>query len=141
MTACARCGREVACLDEHDRCEQCVIAAHSIVCGPLTSLEAVVDDLVGLGLSADQIRRAVELSLTNAIGVVDGAMVARCPTTTGERGVWGVEPGSAWLDGSRSEPNRIRGLRRSAGMSREGLADHLAVTETAAARRSSCAAS
>lgn len=124
---CQLCGEEVGTLDEHDRCEQCVLRAERLANELLASLESFVRDALESGLSEDQLRDAFELTLAGEEAELPDLAVAR-QREDGERGTWFVQPYSAWLDHvPESEPNRIRRVRRMRGLSAEHLADELGV--------------
>lgn len=87
---CARCGERVALVDEHDRCEQCVLGAEHAAAHLTEYIEGTVADLLRDRLvTTDQLRALFELTLANAAGTVPGTLLARQPVTTLERGVCG----------------------------------------------------
>lgn len=126
---CELCGDSVARLDEHDRCEQCVLRAERIAEELLAELENLVRAGLEAGLSEEQLREAFELTLGDEEGELSELSVSR-HARRGIRGAaWAVDPNSAWLDyGPDFLPNRIRRLRRMRALSAEALAERLGVT-------------
>jgi DNA-binding XRE family transcriptional regulator len=124
---CELCG-EAGRLDEHDRCEQCVLRAERLASELLASLEELVRTGLESGLTEAQLREAFELTLAGEEAALPGLAVAR-QQTDGDRGAWSVQPYSAWLDYvPEYEPNRIRRLRRMRALSAERVAEELGVT-------------
>jgi DNA-binding transcriptional regulator YiaG len=124
---CELCAEAAACLDEHDRCEGCVLRAERLANELLASLEEFVRAGLKSGLTEDQLREAFELTLTGEEAELSDLAVAR-QLRDGERGAWLVQPYSAWLDRvPEYEPNRIRRLRRMLGLSAEHVAAQLGV--------------
>ena len=126
---CELCGDDAARLDEHDRCEQCVLRAERIAEELLAELENLVRTGIDAGLSEDQLREAFELTLGDEEGELAELSIARRPRPESRRAAWSVTPFSAWLDYEPEfEPNRIRRLRRMRALSAEALAGRLGVT-------------
>jgi AraC-like DNA-binding protein len=126
---CALCGDEVARLDEHDRCERCVLRAERIAEELLAELENLVRAARDAGLSEEQLREAFELTLGDEEGELSELSVSRQVRREGRAASWRVNPYSAWLDYEPDFlPNRIRRLRRMKALSAEALADQLGVT-------------
>lgn len=124
---CELCGEQVGRLDEHDRCEQCVLRAERLASELLTSLEEFVRAGLESGLSEDQLREAFELILAGEEAELPDLALAR-QLGEGNRGTWFVQPYSAWLDHvPEYEPNRIRRLRQARGLSVERVAEELGV--------------
>ena len=122
---CELCGSDVTCLDEQDRCEQCVLRAEKLTDELLPAMEQFVRTGLERGLSEDQLREAFELCLSDGEGELPELSVARDPAGAG---AWQITPYSAWLDQTPEyEPNRIRRLRRERGLSAENLAERLGV--------------
>ena len=127
QSRCELCGEEVGYLDEHDRCEQCVLRAERLSTELFASLEEFVRAGLDSGLTEDQLREAFELVLAGEEAELPDLAVAR-QLGEGERGMWFVQPYSAWLDHvPEYEPNRIRRLRRTRGLSAERVAEELGV--------------
>lgn len=125
---CELCGQDVTCLDEHDRCEQCVLRAELLAAELLPALEQFVRAGLERGLSEDQLREAFDLCLSDREGELAELSLSRRPGWGDEAGIWRLTPYSAWLDDAHEhEPNRIRRLRRERGLSAEVLADRLGV--------------
>jgi hypothetical protein len=125
---CELCGNLVACLDEQDRCEQCVLTAERLAVELLPSVEELVQSARAMGLSEDQLREAFELSLSDTGGELAELSVTREPGEGRRQAVWHIAPYSAWLDQHPEyEPNRIRRLRRERGLSAELVAGRLGV--------------
>jgi helix-turn-helix protein len=125
---CDLCGQYVTCLDEEDRCEQCVLRAELLAGELLPALEQFVRAGVERGLSEEQLREAFELCLSDREGELAELSLSRRPGWVGEAGIWRLTPYSAWLDQvPEHEPNRIRRLRRERGLSAEALAERLGV--------------
>lgn len=126
---CEICGRQVDCLDEESRCEQCVLRAEQLATELFSTLEEVVRAGLECGLNEDQLREALELSLADVEGQVPDLSISRQPAGPGRPGTWFVAPYSAWLDYTPEfEPNRIRRLRRMRALSAEAVARRLGVT-------------
>jgi DNA-binding transcriptional regulator YiaG len=126
---CELCGQAVARVDEHDRCEQCVLRAEALAAELLVRLEELVRRGLAAGLTEAQLRDAFELSLADEVGELSELSLSRHPAAGEERGTWQVDPQSAWLDsGSEALPNRIRRLRQEKAMSAESLAAMLGVS-------------
>src|SRR5579884_1916326 len=124
---CELCGEEVGRLDEHDRCEQCVLRAERLAAELLSALEEFVREGLESGLTEDQLRGAFELALAGEEAELPDLAVAR-HLGEGEQGTWFVQPDSAWLDHvPEYEPNRIRRLRHMRGLSAERVARDLGV--------------
>jgi hypothetical protein len=124
---CQLCGEAVGCLDEHDRCEECVLRAERLARELLVSLEEFVRAGLENGLTEEQLREAFELTLSGEEAELPDLAVAR-EVSPGELAAWSVQPQSAWLDHIPDyEPNRIRRLRQSRGLSAERVADELGV--------------
>ncbi len=127
QSRCELCGQEVGRLDEHDRCEQCVLRAERLASDLVSPLEEFVQAGLRSGLSEDQLRELFELTLAGGEAVLPDLAVAR-QLTDGDRGTWYVQPYSAWLDHvPEYEPNRIRRLRHMRGLSAEHVAAELGV--------------
>jgi DNA-binding XRE family transcriptional regulator len=125
---CELCGKDVTCLDEQDRCEQCVLRAEQLAGELLPAMEQFVEAALERGLSEEQLREAFDLCLNDGEGELTELSVARDPGRTGWAGIWQITPYSAWLDQTPEyEPNRIRRLRRERGLSAEVLAERLGV--------------
>lgn len=126
---CALCGSGVSCLDEEDRCEQCVLTAERLAGELLPSLEELVQGGLRMGLSEDQLREAFELIVADRDGELPDLSVTRAPAPPAGHAVWHIAPYSAWLDQHPEyEPNRIRRLRRERGLSAEVVAGRLGVS-------------
>ena len=126
---CELCGDQAARLDEHDRCEQCVLRAERIAEELLGELENLVRAGLEAGLSEEQLREAFELTLSDRDGELSELSITRHARTTGRVAAWSVDPYSAWLEHEPDFlPNRIRRLRRMRTLSVEALADRLGVT-------------
>jgi DNA-binding transcriptional regulator YiaG len=124
QSRCALCGNDVTCLDEEDRCEQCVLTAE--LC---PSLEELVQTGLRMGLSEDQLRDVFELILADQQGELPELSVTREPAARDTHAVWHIAPYSAWLDQHPEyEPNRIRRVRRGRGLSAEVVARRLGVS-------------
>jgi hypothetical protein len=95
---CSSCGMGDRRLDEHDRCEQCVMDAERRACR-LDELEDAIDQLRAVDLTDEQVRAAVELKLANRPGRLPGDFVQRQKDTLYETGPAG-EP-SPVLDRDR----------------------------------------
>jgi len=133
---CALCGDEVARLDEHDRCERCVLRAERIAEELLAELENLVRAAREAGLSEEQLREAFELTLGDEEGELSELSVSRQVRREGRAASWRVNPYSAWLDYEPDFlPNRIRRLRRMKALSAEALADHEALPLVEAVER------
>jgi hypothetical protein len=125
---CELCGQDVMCLDEQDRCEQCVLRAELLAAELLPAMEQFVRAGVERGLSEEQLREAFELVLSDSAGELTELSLSRRPGWDDETGIWRITPYSAWLDQTpEHEPNRIRRLRRERELSAETLADRLGV--------------
>lgn len=125
---CALCGNDVTCLDEEDRCEQCVLTAERLAAELCPGLEELVQAGLRMGLSDDQLRDLFELILADRPGELPDLSVMREPAMADGHPVWHIAPYSAWLDQHPEyEPNRIRRLRRERGLSAEVVADRLGV--------------
>lgn len=125
---CELCGEYVTCLDEQDRCEQCVLRAELLAGELLPTLEQFVRAGLERGLSEEQLREAFELCLRDGEGELTELSLSRRPGWVDQAGIWRLTPYSAWLDEApEHEPNRIRRLRRERGLSAEVLADRLGV--------------
>jgi DNA-binding XRE family transcriptional regulator len=125
---CELCGQDVTCLDEENRCEQCVLRAELLAGELLPAMEQLVRAGVERGLSEEQLREAFELCLSDSEGELVELSLSRRPGWFGDTGIWRLTPYSAWLDETpEHEPNRIRRLRRERGLSAEALADRLGV--------------
>lgn len=125
---CELCGQEVGRLDEHDRCEQCVLRAQRLASELSGSLEDFVRSGLASGLTEQQLREAFELALAGEEADLPDLAVAR-QLAEGDQAIWFVEPYSAWLDHVPDfEPNRIRRLRHMRAMSAERVAEELGVT-------------
>lgn len=128
-TRCELCGDAVARLDEHDRCEQCVLRAERIAEELLSELENLVHASHEAGLSEGQLREAFELTLGDEEGELSELPVSRHAFQGLPTALWTVDPHSAWLDCEPDFlPNRIRRLRRMRALSAEVLAGQLGVT-------------
>lgn len=126
---CELCGDEIARLDEHDRCEGCVLRAERIAEDLLADLESLVRGGLAAGLTPEQLLDAFQLALSDEEGELPGLSITRHPLRTSAGAAWSVTPFSAWLDQNpQFEPNRIRRLRRMRALSAEALADRLGVT-------------
>lgn len=127
---CAFCGEDGSRLDQHDRCEQCVLDAEKLAARPLDLLEKYVARGREYGLSAAQLREAFEMTLAGADGLLSGTIVGR----RAKECVWLVEPLSVFVDNSGDdfprEPNEIAALRRHVGWSVERLAARMGVAPT-----------
>lgn len=127
QSRCELCGEEVARLDEHNRCEECVLRAERLASELLTALEEFVRAGLESGVNEEQLREAFELTLAGDEAELPDLALAR-QVGEGDRGTWSVQPYSAWLDHVPDyEPNRIRRLRRMRGLSAERVADQLGV--------------
>lgn len=125
---CELCGDAAARLDEHDRCERCVLRAERIAEDLLAELENLVRAGLESGLSEEQLREAFELTLADEEGELVELSVTRHGHRASRRAAWSVDPYSAWLELEPDLlPNRIRRLRRTRAMSAETLADRLGV--------------
>lgn len=125
---CELCGEEVARLDEHNRCEQCVLRAQRLASELFASLEEFVRVGLESGLTEEQLREAFELTLAGEEAELADLSLAR-QVGSGAEGAWSVQPYSAWLDYVPDyEPNRIRRLRHMRAISAERLAEELGVT-------------
>lgn len=128
QSCCELCGEEVARLDEHNRCERCVLRAERLTSELLAALEEFVRAGLESGLTEDQLREVFELSLAGEEAELPDLAVARA-LSEAQRGTWFVQPYSAWLDHvPEYEPNRIRRLRHMRGLSAERVAEELGVT-------------
>src|SRR5436305_6525670 len=117
---CALCGNEVSCVDEEERCEQCVLTAERLSAELFPGLEELVQTGLRMGLTEDQLRDVFELVVSDGQGEVSELSVARQPAADDTHAVWHIAPYSAWLDQHPEyEPNRIRRLRRGQGLSAE----------------------
>lgn len=126
---CELCGDEVARLDEHDRCEQCVLRAERIAEELLGELENLVRAGLEAGLSEGQLREAFDLALADEEGELSELSITRHARRPDRRAAWTVDPYSAWLECEADFlPNRIRRLRRTRAMSAEVLAGRLGVS-------------
>jgi hypothetical protein len=129
QSRCALCGNDVTCLDEEDRCEQCVLTAERLALELCPSLEELVQAGLRMGLSEDQLRDVFELILADRQGELAELSVAREPAARDGHAVWHITPYSAWLDQHPEyEPNRIRRVRRERGLSAEVVAQRLGVS-------------
>ena len=125
---CELCGQYVTCLDEQDRCEQCVLRAELLAGELLPTLEQFVRAGRERGLSEEQLQEAFELCLRDDEGELTELSLSRRPGWADQSGIWRLTPYSAWLDEApEHEPNRIRRLQRERGLSAEVLADQLGV--------------
>src|SRR5437588_2644142 len=95
---CELCGDEAARLDEHDRCEHCVLRAERIAEELLAELENLVRAGLEAGLSEEQLREAFELTLADEEGQLSELSVIRHGHRASRRAAWSVAPYSAWLD-------------------------------------------
>jgi DNA-binding transcriptional regulator YiaG len=128
QSRCDLCGEEVERLDEHGRCEQCVLRAQRLANELFASLEDFVRSGLESGLTEEQLREAFEVTLASDDAEIPELALAR-HVAEGERASWFVEPFSAWLDYVPAyEPNRIRRLRHMRGLSAERVAETLGVT-------------
>ena len=128
VSRCELCGDAAALLDEHDRCERCVLRAERIAEELLAELENLVHSGLEAGLSEAQLREAFELTLADEEGALSELSVTRHGHRASRHAGWSVDPYSAWLDYEPDFlPNRIRRLRRTRAMSAEALADRLGV--------------
>lgn len=126
---CELCGQDVARVDEHGRCEQCVLRAERVAAELFAGLEQLVRAGLDYGLTEEQLREAFELSLADEAGELSELSVTRHPVMAEKRATWLVDPYSAWLDQeAECLPNRIRRLRRMRGLSAEALAESLGVS-------------
>ena len=80
---CQLCGHEVACLDEQDRCEQCVLRAERLAADLLPAMEQFVRAALESGLTENQLLEAFELCLLNDEGELSELSVSRNPACTG----------------------------------------------------------
>lgn len=125
---CELCGSDVTCLDEQDRCEQCVLRAEQLADELLPAMEQFVRAGLERGLTEDQLREAFELCLNDGEGDLPELSVGRNPGRAGRASIWEITPYSAWLDQPPEyEPNRIRRLRRERRLSAEVVAQRLGV--------------
>jgi DNA-binding transcriptional regulator YiaG len=125
---CELCGQDVTCLDEQDRCEQCVLRSEQLAGELLPAMEQFVRTGLERELTEDQLRDAFELCLNDVEGELTDLALSRRLGWSDHTGTWQITPYSAWLDQTpEHEPNRIRRLRRARGMSAEVLADQLGV--------------
>ena len=125
---CELCGDQGARLDEHDRCEQCVLRAERIAEELLAELENLIRAGLETGLSEEQLREAFELTLSDQEGELSELSITRHARAAGRMAAWSVDPYSAWLDQEPDFlPNRIRRLRRMRALSVEVLAERLGV--------------
>ena len=125
---CELCGQDVTCLDEQDRCEQCVLRSELLAAELLPTMEQFVRAGLERGLSEEQLREAFELCLSDREGELAELSLSRRPGWIRQVGTWQIRPYSAWMDQTpEHEPNRIRRLRRERGLSAEVLADRLGV--------------
>jgi DNA-binding transcriptional regulator YiaG len=125
---CALCGEVVACLDEEDRCEQCVLSAERLASEVLPIMEDFVRVALRMGLSEDELREAFELVVGDREGELAELSLSRDPAAADRLAVWHVSPYSAWMDQHPEyEPNRIRRLRRERGLSAEVVSRQLGV--------------
>lgn len=129
VSRCELCGDPAARLDEHARCEQCVLRAERIAEELLAELENLVRAGLDAGLTEEQLREAFELTLSDEDGELSELPVARHTRSPGGSAAWTVDPNSAWLDLEPDFlPNRIRRLRRVRAWSAEALAEQLGVS-------------
>ena len=129
QACCELCGQIVARVDEHDRCEECVLRAERLADELLVRLEELVAWGIDAGLTEAQLREAFELSLADEAGELSELSLSRHPAQGQERGTWEVDPQSAWLDHtSEALPNRIRRLRQAKAISAEDLAAAVGVS-------------
>jgi DNA-binding transcriptional regulator YiaG len=128
QSRCALCGTVVACLDEEERCEQCVLTAERLAVELLPAMEEFVQLALRMGLSEDQLRGAFELVVSDREGELGDLSVSRNSGAVDHQAVWHVAPYSAWMDQHPEyEPNRIRRLRRERGLSAETVSRRLGV--------------
>jgi hypothetical protein len=102
--SCGSCGREVALIDENGRCEKWHIKTRNLVCDPLIRLEEFVESGLEHGMTPDQFRRALEMSLAGAEGPLLGTQVRREACDGMERGVW-LEPDSSFDNDHTNGPS------------------------------------
>lgn len=128
QSRCALCGSVVACLDEEERCEQCVLTAERLAAELLPAMEEFVQLALRMGLTEDQLREAFELVASDGEGELPELSLHREPGPGDRSAVWHVAPYSAWMDQHPEyEPNRIRRLRRERGLSAETVSRQLGV--------------
>jgi hypothetical protein len=126
---CSRCGQARTLLDEHDRCEQCVMGLTHIVAQTLEDLENIVATWRDRGLTGAQLHEVVAMMLTDRAGTAASSPFRRDPVDTSEGAIWFLEPPSLF-DDDDARPNRIGRLRQASGVSREALAERLDVPVT-----------
>src|SRR5437588_225726 len=97
QSRCDLCGHEVACLDEQNRCEQCVLRAEWLAAELFATLEEFIRFGLESGLTEQQLREAFELSLAGGEGEIPDLSLRRQPVVAEERALWLVAPYSAWL--------------------------------------------
>jgi hypothetical protein len=125
---CELCGQDVSCLDEQNRCEQCVLTAERVARELMPNLEEQVQVALQIGLSREQLLEAFELIIRDGEGELGELSITRAPAAGDGHPVWHIAPYSAWMDQHPEyEPNRIRRVRRERGLSAEVVAGHLGV--------------
>ena len=126
---CALCGEAQRLLDEHDRCEQCVIDLELIAAQTLAELECAVESGLSKGLTRDQLREVFEMMLTDGEGKAPAIHLRRRRSPVSAD--WFLEPASAFIENdSEYERNAIARLRWGSGLSRDALARQLGVSVT-----------
>jgi hypothetical protein len=122
---CDVCGRDAARVDENALCERCYRDASRVACGALTELEGFVKIGLEQGLTPEQFRHALELSLDDAEGPLPGTLVRREACGGLERGIW-LEPDSLFYDVADTNPRNMIGyFRGSAFLTLEEVADQI----------------
>jgi DNA-binding transcriptional regulator YiaG len=127
---CRLCGAADRRLDQSDRCEQCVIDAEHVAGAVLDKLERFVADALAEGVTVEQLRGALEMSLADAAGPLAGSEWRREPVETSERAIWHLAPPSAFClaEDEAPQPNMMRRLRCAGGIGLEALAAKLRVS-------------
>ena len=129
-TRCVSCRKAIARLDEHERCEQCVMDAEHVAAALLSTLEDFVRDALQAAVTPDQLREALEMSITDKGGMLSsGGFHREIVGAPLERGFWTIVPGSSFLDDDEPRrKNRIRQLRNMSVMSTETVAEKIGVS-------------
>ncbi len=129
-TRCVSCRKTITRLDEHDRCEQCVMDAEHVAAQLFHDLENIVAKALESSVTLDQLREALEMSIANKGGILSsGGFYRELVDAPCERGFWTIVPGSSFLDDDEPRrKNRIRQLRHMSVMSREAVAEKIGVS-------------